>query len=180
MNGYMNSGIRVSYPRSKYDRLNNTIKDKIGKIIFDYMNQAAVSYLDNFTYTLDISYEDYSYQNIESFVFFVSSSTGGAHPDNTIFTINYDSSIDKIITIDDLVRKNNNILTVLSRESYNILSKNKNITDKQMLMEGLKPTTENFSNIVFTPIGIKIYFPQYQVAPYSVGSFQVLINYKNI
>lgn len=180
MNGYMNSGIRVNYPRTKYIKANQFIREKIEKIISNYLYITSISTDDKFVYSLDISYEDYSYNNIESFVFFVSTSTGGAHPNNTIFTVNYDSSLDKIITIEDLIKKNGNILNILSRNSYMILSKNKNIVDQNMLIDGLKPVVSNFSNIVFTPRGLKVYFPQYQLAPYAAGSFQVLINYQNI
>ncbi len=178
--GYMNNGIRISYPRTKYDKVNLYLEGEIRKIILDFMKQASGPILENFIYTLDISYDDYSYQDFISFVFFVSTSTGGAHPDNRIFSVTYDIVRESIITLDYLQQKNPNLLSVLSEESRKILSRNVNITDPDMLIQGTMEESSNFSNFVFTSSGLKFYFPPYQVAPYSSGSFQVVIPYDKI
>lgn len=177
-NGYMNNGIRISYPRTKYFKLNLYLKEKIENVILDFMNQSKKAELESVIYTLDISYDDYSYEEFESFVFFISMYLGGAHPNNLIFTVNYDTKNDKFIDIDTL--SNDNFLTTLSNEAHKVLINNPSIIDQKMLEEGLTPIKDNFKNIIFTPNGFKIFIPQYQIAPYSSGSFQVVIPYSKI
>lgn len=46
-----------------------------------------------------------------------------------------------------------------------------------MLYEGTKPIKENFNNFIFSKNGLIIYFPQYQIAPYSQGEFNVIVPY---
>ena len=70
------------------------------------------------------------------------------------------------------------ILNIFSKISRNELMHNKDIVDISMLMEGTMPNILNYSNFVFSNDGIIIYFSYYQVAPYSSGMFEVLINYK--
>ena len=128
-------------------------------------------------------YKDYPpyevlYNNYISYVFFIEYFIGGAHPNHLIWTVNYDIICDKFVTIDDLVKYNNNILNIFSKISRNELMHNKDIVDISMLMEGTMPNTLNYSNFVFSNDGIIIYFSYYQVAPYSSGMFNVLINYK--
>lgn len=174
--------INISYPRTKYPLLNETITKEIKTILNEFMEYAKSELEFNFTYTLDINYEEYSYNNYLSFVFYTSIYTGGAHPDNKIFTINYDILNNKIITIDDII--SNDKLLTLSNESRKILMQNKNIehdkNSKEMLVEGTKPLKNNFRNFVFSENGLIIYFEQYQIAPYSSGSFKVLIPYNKI
>ena len=179
-NGYMNNGIRISYPRTKYFKLNLYLKEKIENIILNFMNQSKKAELESTVYTLDISYDDYSYENIESFVFFVSMYLGGTHPNNLIFTVNYDTKKDTFIDIGILSNDNKNLLKQLSDKVSKILSSNPNIVDEELFKEGLKPVEDNFKNIIFTPNGFKIFIPQYQIAPYSSGSFQVIIPYSKV
>lgn len=178
--GYMNNGIRVSYPRTKYLKLNLVLDSAIRKIILEFMDYAKEAVQTNFIYTLDITYDDYSYRDFLSFVFFVSMSTGGAHPDNRIFSITYNIVKDSIVTIQNLVEQEPHFLKLASDESRRILARNVNITDPDMLLQGTAPNYDNFKNFAYTPVGLKFYFPPYQVAPYSSGSFQVVIPYEKI
>ena len=175
--GYMNNGIHVVYPRTKYAVVNFDIYNKLTTFLFEFMNAAKQPIQENFVYTFDVSYDDYSYQKYESFIFFVSMYTGGAHPIYQIFSVVYDTEKNELVTIDSLVKENPSILMMLSNESRNLLSKNAHIVDTEMLLEGTKPVSKNFSSFVFTPSGLKVYFPPYQVAPYSSGSFQIVIPY---
>ena len=49
-----------------------------------------------------------------------------------------------------------------------------------MLLEGTSPKEENFKNFAFSKDGLILFFEQYQVAPYSEGSFRVVIPYDKI
>lgn len=173
----MNNGIRIAYPRTKYLKLNLACTEIVRQYINEFMVYAKDPVQENFTYTLDISHDEYSYKDYLSIVFYISMYTGGAHPNNQIVTVSYDKQSDKIITINDLMKENSNLLSVLSEESRKILDTNPNIVDHSMLLEGTKPIAENFKLFAFTPTGLMIFFPQYQVAPYSSGSFKVVISY---
>lgn len=176
----MNNGIQITYPRTKYLKLNQIIEEKIHKIISEYMGYAKEPIQDNITYTLNISHDEYSNNNYLSAVFYISIYTGGAHPDNRIITITYDIKNDKIITIEDLQEQYPNILQILSTESRKLLSENQKITDKNNLEEGTKPIPNNFLHFAFAPMGLLLFFPQYQIAPYSSGSFKILIPYQKL
>lgn len=176
----MNNGIQVIYPRTKYSVLNQEIFSLIKKQIDTFMNFAKEAIQENIIYTLDISHDEYSYKEYLSFVFYISSYTGGAHPEHIVSCIVYDVSQDKIVHMSDLIEGSPDLLELLSKESRRILAANSNIQNISMMMEGTKPTTSNFSHFVFVPTGIMIFFPEYQVAPYSSGAFKVVIPYTSI
>ena len=176
----MNNGIQVIYPRTKYLTLNQTMQEFLEKTIHEFMNYAKEPIQENFTYTLDISHDEYSYQDYLSVIFYVSFYTGGAHPEHRISSFVYDISCDKIITIHDLVREKEHLLSILSTESRKILPKNPNIHDQELLFEGTSPEKSNFQTFVFTSRGIMIYFPEYQIAPYSSGAFKIVIPYDQL
>ena len=176
----MNNGIQVIYPRTKFLTLNQKMQEFLEKIICEFMNYAKEPIQENFTYTLDVSHDEYSYQDYLSVVFYVSFYTGGAHPEHRISSFVYDISSDKIITIHDLVREKENLLSILSTESRKILSQNPAIHDQELLFTGTSPETSNFQTFVFTSRGIMIYFSEYQIAPYSSGAFKIVIPYDQL
>ena len=49
-----------------------------------------------------------------------------------------------------------------------------------MLLEGTKPTLDNFKNFSYTEDGFKIYFNYYQIAPYYYGSSVITVPYNYI
>ncbi len=173
----MKNDLRITYPRSNFKVLNNEILKYINTNIEEFMNDTQES-VQNFPYSLYIYYDEYETNAYVSYVFYNSMFTGGAHPNNTIYTINYDKTRHKIIDINDLVRDNPNLLNIFSYQSRLQLGNKKEFNDpniKEMLLEGTMPVKENFRNFVFTSDGIVLYFEQYQVAPYSMGAFKVLI-----
>ena len=123
-------------------------------------------------YTLFINYKNYSYKNILSYVFFVEYFVGGAHPNHAIFTVNYDTQKNIFIDVNSI--QNIDAISVYAR---NNLIRDNRIVDTGMLLEGTKPTKENFKNFVFTEDGYIFYFERYQVAPYSSGDISLLIPY---
>lgn len=176
----MNNGIQVIYPRTKYVVLNREIFCFIQKQIGTFMNFAKEAIQENIIYTLDISHDEYSYRDYLSFVFYISSYTGGAHPEHIISCIVYDISKDKIVYLSDLIEEKPNLLELLSKESRKRLASNSHIQNLSMMMEGTRPILSNFSHFVFAPTGIMIFFPEYQVAPYSSGAFKVVVPYSLI
>ena len=180
----MKNEIRVTYPRTEYSVLNREIKKYIESILKEFMAYGEVPIQPDFPYTIDSYYEKYSSGNYLSYVFFTSMYTGGAHPNNTIHTITYDKKKNRIVTISNLVNKDSNLLTTLSEESRIILKKYPTFQTpyfiEDMLLEGTSPKEENFKNFAFSKDGLILFFEQYQVAPYSEGSFRVVIPYDKI
>lgn len=173
----MKNDLRITYPRSNFKVLNNEVIKYINTNIEEFMNYSQES-VQNFPYSLYIYYDEYETNNYISYVFYNSMFTGGAHPNNTIYTINYDKNTNKIVNINDLVSDNPNILNTFSYQSRIQLGSKKEFQDpniKEMLIEGTKPVKENFKNFAFTKDGIILYFEQYQVAPYYMGAFKILI-----
>ena len=172
--------INIDFNNTKYKLLNEKINRKLDSIIKDFKKYIPDI---NQTYTLEITHEYYEYKDYLSYVFFIESYTGGAHPNHKIWTITYDKNSNSIIDIDYLICKEPNILNIFSRSSRNKLFYNKNIVDTNMMLEGTKPSIDNFSNFAFSKDGIILFFEYYQIAPYSSGEFKVTIPYnkfKNI
>lgn len=176
----MNNGIQIIYPRSCYKDLNNEVLSFIQRVILEFMESAKIPIQENIIYTLDISHDEYTYHDYLTYIFYVSSYTGGAHPNHFIYSIVYDTAANKIIKMDDLVNKEKKLLSILSKESRLILENNPKIVNKEMLLAGTSPDISNFKTFAFGPTGIMIYFPEYQVAPYSSGQFKIVIPYSVI
>ncbi len=173
-----NYKIQIYYPITKYKTLNKAIKKEIKTYINEFKYNIKSSTIPiNQYYHLIILYEKYEYQNYISYIFRIEDFTGGAHPNHRLYTIVYNKNENKIITIDDLIINNNELLNTLSNYTRDKLRRNKRITDISMLYEGTKPIKENFNNFIFSKNGLIIYFPQYQIAPYSQGEFNVIVPY---
>ena len=121
------------------------------------------------TYTLDISYENYSSENYEAFLFFTTVYTGGAHPNTTLWTVNYDKKEQKFVSIDTLINKEKDFLKKVSKSIQGDLLINPKAVNSAMLFAGTYPSKENFQNVIFTEKNLLFFFPPYQVAPYSSG-----------
>jgi len=173
--------IKVYYPEVSYSLLNDVIEERINDYILNFKNDIKdVDVQKNQYYTLSILYDSYSYQDYISYVFEIESYIGGAHPNHEIWTITYDIKNNSIVTIDDLIKTNSNFLEIASDISREELIINPGIVDVQMLMDGTSPKIDNFNKFAFSENGLLFFFPHYQVAPYSSGSFIVEIPYFKI
>ncbi len=173
--------MRVYYPTTDYDILNKEIANKMSSYVSNFKKDIeGIEVQPNQYYTLIILYDQYQYQDYISYVFYIEIYNGGAHPNHEIWTITYDTKNGKIVTIDDLITTNSDILNIFSDVSRKQLITNPDIVDMAMMMEGTKPIKENFSNFAFSKRGILLFFPQYQVAPYSSGSFVVTVPYQQV
>ncbi len=180
-----NYKIKVYYPYTSYNLLNNIIESKLTKEIDSLMQIAKENIVQpNQYYTLNINYEYYNYQKYTSYVFYISIYTGVAHPRNGIWTITYDKSNNKIVTLEDIKKKYPLVLEKLSQESRNILNKDKRFSQnedlKDMLIDGTTPNENNFNSFAFSKDGLILFFEQYQIAPYSYGDFEITIPYDKI
>lgn len=173
--------LKIDIPDTNYEKLNSIINNKIKEYILEFKSNITTEVLEfNSYYSLIIYYKEYNYNNYLSYAFFVEYFTGGAHPNHDIWTVVFNKDTNDIIGLDYLISKNRNILNIFSTISRNELMYDKGIVDTSMMMEGTRPTKENFSRYVFSNDGIILFFPQYQVAPYSSGQFTVTLPYKSI
>lgn len=171
--------INIAFPQVPYENLKEKLTMFIKNEVDNFLDFAKEKYQMELPCNLTITYEYYSYNGYDSYVFYISSFVFGAHPDNRIVSFTYDTINNKLITIADLMKKDPFILNYLSKETRSKLLNNKRIVDRNMLLEGTKPVIDNYQVFAFTPRGILLFFPQYQIAPYSSGSFKVLIPYRN-
>jgi len=170
--------LRVYYPVIDYKILNQEIDQKIRKHIEDFKKEISnVGVQLNQSYTLDILYQEFESSPYISYVFTIFQDTGGAHPISFYDTTSYNKEENKIVTIEDLVKENPKFLEIVSKSVREQLSKNKNIVNYNMMMEGTLPKKENFETFAITEEGYLFFFSPYQVAPYSSGKFQVLVPY---
>lgn len=177
--------IKIYFPITNYTKLDKEINKEINKYITDFTsNINNYSYQNDIYYTLYINYDRYDYQNYISVAFYIESFLGGAHPNHIIKTIVFDKNRNKIITIDDLIKQNKNILDKLSNISRKELNKNGKYNSSKysydLFIEGTKPIKNNFNNFTFTNNGLKIYFNYYQIAPYYFGEASIVIPYNDL
>lgn len=165
--------IRIKYPNTNYKDLNLKINNLINKYEYNFKNNILNI---NTSYYLYITYKDYYYKDYISIIFNISYFSGGAHPNYYIETINYNIKTNSFITINDLVKNNNNLLNELSNISRSYFKKKSafnNILD--MLYEGTKPNINNFSKFTINKDGFTFYFERYQIAPYYYGEYSLTI-----
>lgn len=179
--------IKVYYPFTGYEKLNKEIKTQIDNRVNTFKEEALDHVAQkNQYYTLDITYDSYQYNEYISYVFHISTYLGGAHPGTVIWSVTYNKNTNKIIDINTLKEKNEKILDIISIESEKSLMNDKRLDAKnnkvveEMVLEGTRPTRDNFKNFAFTQEGLIIFFEQYQVAPYSYGEFHITIPYNKL
>lgn len=177
---YRNSNIEVYYPVTKHDVLNK----EINTIIDGRINKFVGDIKDDVKYSMFVNFDMYQYDdNYISFLFHVLIDYAGAHPNTYIYTVNYNIKEKTIVNIETLIKKNNNILTLMSKYSYNTLLNNDKIKEVNMismLESGTKPTKDNFDSFVFSKNGVIVFFEKYQIAPYAYGEFSITIPYEEL
>ncbi len=173
--------VQISYPITSYEELNAYIENRVKEYLDSFLQsiKGEMVQLDQ-TYTFSIQYESYLYRQFLSYVFTVSQYTGGAHPNQFIWTVVFDTLQGHIISLSDLEAVYPNLLAFFSKYTRQVLNSNPAIVNFSMMMEGTKPTVSNFSRFVFSQQGLILFFEQYQVAPYSSGEFQVVVPYSEL
>lgn len=169
--------VKIYYPKTDYNRLNTAIQKQMNQYKKEFENSIVDTTVQkNAYYTLTIVYDEYSFRNLLSYVFYIEEDTGGAHPNHYMWSISYDKENNQIIDIVSLQKQYPNLLKNFSTYSREELIVNPKV-DMNMMLEGTKPTPNNFSVFAFSPKGIILFFPQYQVAPYSEGTFEITYPY---
>lgn len=190
--------INIEYPSiSGYDNFNSLAKSIVDKEISDFKtnsleNDRGVKENDPETYSkypreydLIISYQTGKTDSqTASIVFNVSKFEGGAHGAEYQIPLNYDLKNGKEIFLPDIFAGQSDYLQKIS--DYCIADLTKQITqalgsenteyiDYNWIKTGAGPDAENFKIFLIDNGSITFYFPQYQVAPYALGGFKVIM-----
>lgn len=129
-------------------------------------------------WTLDVSYgEVYTGPGFWSLPLTVYQYTGGAHGGTTTLPLVIDRSTGAEIPPGGLFREGANWLPVLAEACFADLSAHREVfdADDEWLREGTAPTPENYQALLPRADGLQVSFQQYQVGPYAIGAFDVVV-----
>jgi hypothetical protein len=134
---------------------------------------------DNF---LEMNYRlDFATERILTVVFGSTVYDGGARPNQSSWTINFDLKTGKKIELADIFKPNSNYLKVLSDYSIRNLKQTlAEMSDEEWLENGAGAQAENFDSWNITKKGLLINFDPYRVASPAAGGRQVLIPYSEL
>lgn len=122
-------------------------------------------------YKYSVSYDIFSTPGTLSVVFKSWSYTGGAHGQDGIQTLALAVANGDELRYRDIFAATDELYTFLSDYVYSALKPR--LGDiwqgAPMFTEGLEPVESSFKNFAITPKGLTVYFPTYQIAPYSEG-----------
>lgn len=183
--------IDVTYPQIPgQDSFNKKVEDIVNNELTNFKeysleNDNAVRQTDpagyaeyprEYTFAMDY-YKGTVDENVASFVLNIEEYEGGAHGAHNLLAINYDLKNNKDIQLADLFSGQPNYLQTISDYCVSDLTKqiNQKVGDVSgtWISQGAGPSLENFSIFLINKDNITFYFPEYQVAPYAAGSFQV-------
>lgn len=176
--------INVYYPYTTQEQLNSYINKKIEMYIKEikYLASRYEKEVSKGKYKLHISFDvTKGKQDYISFIFYVKQDVKYVHPNEYIFTINYDKKTNKILMQEDIENMYPNLYYNLSEYTYNELVKNeeiKNMGALDILKAGTHANKYNFMDIAFKDNSLLVIFEKYQVAPYVLGLFEVEVPLK--
>ena len=125
--------------------------------------------------SIDVSYEvTAANKDFISILFSFYEYTGGAHPNTTTESFNYDLNRNAAVSLADLFAPDSNYLKVISDYAIKELKKLETVSSAE---DGAGPKLENFHSWNITPAGLKITFDRYQVGAYVVGEHEVVVPY---
>lgn len=174
--------INVYYPVTKFDELNLSVKDSIYSHIEEFKNEVSKFSPDK-TYSLNITFKYQREANYITFVFEINSDFCCLNVQKSIDTITYDINKNKIININDLIYKNQDLLEYLSKFCYEELRNReyiKKLDSDEFIVQGTKPLISNFDLFSLGDGKLTIYFEQYQIVPHHLDIQKVEIPLNNI
>lgn len=116
----------------------------------------------------------YRNQALISGVLTFSEFTGGAHPNPWLVSLNFDLEAGRTLQLGDLFRPG--YLQALSAYAIAELAR-RELPEGRV---GASPKAENFQVWALGPQGLTLVFPPYQVGPYSAGTQEVLVPWKEL
>jgi hypothetical protein len=185
--------ISITYPQiNGLDDFNQKVEQIINDALNAFKenslaNDQAVKEIDPQSYAqfpreyeLNIAYAKGQVDGkIISIIFTKYSFEGGAHGATTFIPLNYNTETKQEIKLPDLFIDQPNYLQKISEFCIADLKRQMSasgaidMTDNGWINEGAGPAEENYSIFLINKDNIVFYFPQYQVAAYAAGDFQV-------
>jgi hypothetical protein len=141
------------------------------EFVGDAVLQGAFSQPGVGGWTLDISYEEYTFTpDIVSVAFSVYRYTGGANGTGSTRSFVFDLAHDQQLTLTDLFLTETAYLDVIAQLARQSLSDQFDIpVDDQWLVDGTVPIPANYQNFALTSDEFLVFFDQYQVGPGVLG-----------
>lgn len=162
--------IHVDKPNIAEEKLRVVVEDFLENQKQEFLRQLPDATIQpEFVYTLDITYQRFFAMEYESYLFQITTYTGGAHPNTTLQTFVYNHANDEFVTIDTFLEDDEEFLVNVSKSVRSDLLYNPKITNTAMMWSGTEPQKENFDHFVIFKQGLLFYFEPYQVAPYASG-----------
>lgn len=167
-------------------KFNQLVKTKVMDSLAEFKKTMTAQTAEDLKYLpkgvnnyIDVSYNvELANDKIISLQFGQSEYAGGAHPNYSTSTLNYDLQNARELKLDDLFKPKSNYLKIISDYS---ISELKNMTgemsDDDWIKEGAGAKAENFESWNLTKKGLMFNFDPYQVAAYAAGNFTVIIPY---
>lgn len=138
-----------------------------------FLTSLGRKYEQRITYTPHVS------SNHVSYVFEIYEDTGGAHPNGHYRTLVFDQNGNGV-KLPDLFMESADYLTRISGEAEQqvrreFAKRSGGSPEGGIFQEGLAPQAENFEHFVVDGDVLVFFIPPYQVAAYTVGSFEVRV-----
>lgn len=175
--------VKAYMPVTGIENLDKKIDSQYSKIIDNFVEESeSLELIENEKkFALTINFSNYEYNDYISFLIMCSCDLGRAHPDRRIMTVNYNKKSKEFVTIDTLLKNNKSIIDVFSKYSYEKLSKNTELLEnEETLKNGIFKTKDDFESFVFSKGGLILFFPNYSIASYYLGDFEVVIPYDKL
>lgn len=106
--------------------------------------------------------------------------SGGAHPNSSSLSMNFDLKNGRELALSDIFLENSTYLNSISEISISSLEKALESPDDDWIRRGAGPNIENFRSWTLTKEGLQLVFDQYQVAAYVNGPQEVLIPFAKL
>ncbi|CAN5303975.1 hypothetical protein BH20ACI1_BH20ACI1_01950 [soil metagenome] len=170
-------------------KFNQLVKAEVMKALAEFKKTMTAQTAEDLKYLpkgvnnyIDISYNvELANDKIISLQFGDSEYGGGAHPNYSTSTLNFDLQNGRELKLADLFQPKSNYLKVISDYSIAELKKaTGEMSDDNWIKEGAGAKAENFQSWNLTKKGLMFTFDPYQVAAYAAGSFSVIVPYDNL
>jgi hypothetical protein len=177
--------IQIIYPTLESDKLTAEIE----KMAVEYRDDVLEIYDEEehrsmglkWKYEVDIKYRRFTFDSrLVSFLFTGSIYTGGAHPNPVVRGMAFDLENERELSVLDLFQEKEEGLRYLSAGAIKQIGRRLNSADMSWLNEGAAPKAENFEQFTLGTDSLTIYFPPYQVAPYSEGTQKASFSYNEL
>ncbi len=173
----------------KATKFNQLVKAEVMKSLAEFKKTMIAQTAEDLKYLpkgvnnyIDVSYNvELANDKIISLQFGHSEYGGGAHPNYSTFTLNYDLENARELKLDDLFKPESNYLKIISDYSISELKKmTGEMSDDDWIKNGAGAKVENFESWNLTKKGLMFSFDPYQVAAYAAGSFSVIVPFDKL